>query len=131
MSDTEDVLSVLESCGGPINFLSVLLGFAIGILFTLSAICCGVTTAWGVNYNITRKLRDEYAPPYDSLVRQHHFPEEMDQISPGVINSEVGSKTFCSSFFLSNSYFIQFILSNSEDVSTDSFQLKWESIVDT
>lgn len=90
--ETLNTSTIVESCGGSaITFLGVLLGFGIGIVFTLSAICCGVTTAWAVNYNITRKLREEYAPPsgYPFVGQHHHFPEEMDQIAPGVINSEV------------------------------------------
>lgn len=81
--------NVEPGCTG-VHFLSVLLGFGLGIFFTLAAIGLGVGIAWIVNYNITRKLRGSSPVHYESsLVRQHHFPAEMDALAPGVISPRV------------------------------------------
>lgn len=82
----------LLSCnGGGVDFLSVLLGFVLGIIFTLGAIGSGVAIAWFVNYKITRRLREDN-PPSDyeaGLVRMHHFPSEAVKQAPGVLSAEV------------------------------------------
>ena len=97
-SNVTEALSQLtaQACpelGDTIHPLSMLLGFGVGVAFTLVAAALGIGLAFVVNYNVTRRLRREYRKPSrdTSLVHKHHFPEEMDAVSPGVISHTVRS----------------------------------------
>ena len=114
--------------GSPVDFLSVLLGFVLGIVFTLTAIGLGVGIAWAVNYNITRRLRGDRLPDKSkaALVRPNGIVTDMT----GFINNEVCIffKFSLTNFFIH--FLSQLILSKNENLESDDFQKFWEKIED-